>query len=143
MKYIFLDFDGVLHGEEYNIEMFTHAKMFCEAIAPYQENLKIVISSSWREQFHMSGLKKGFPPEYHHLIVDATPVHINGMNRHGRYAEILEYCQKHDIAKNDWIAIDDMEYLFPPDCANLILTKNTTGLTPKNLTRIVGFLISD
>lgn len=74
------------------------------------------------------------------MVQDVTPYHIDGMNAHGRYNEIVEYCDKKSIGINQWIAIDDMAKLFPKNCPNLILTVGFTGLRSNDLLQLNVFL---
>lgn len=58
MKYIFLDFDGVLHGNKQNTEPFCLLDNFEERLKPYEDKFKIVISSSWRNLYDFNDLKE-------------------------------------------------------------------------------------
>lgn len=140
MKYIFLDFDGVLHGKEYKKELFQHSPIFCEYIRPYKDNIRIIISSSWREDYTLDILTHHLDIDLQPLIIGITPSHIEGMNYCGRFNEIKEYCTVHSISDRDWIALDDMARLFPIDCPNLILINPIVGLTPKNLSQLINFI---
>lgn len=139
-KYIFLDFDGVMHGEEFNSGFFSHAKMVTDRLLPYKDNFKIIISSSWREEHDLDILQHALDEPLNENIIDITPITANGMNYHGRYLEIKEYCSKHNIADDQWIAIDDMARLFPEKCPQLILTNSSTGITPKILDSVEKFI---
>ena len=126
-KTIFLDFDGVLHGEGIDSKgVFEHLEIFCETVRPFIKNIQIVISSSWRESYKIEKIKKFFEDDIQESIVGFTPVHIDGFDHGGREREIMDYCALNSIT--DWIAIDDMERLFSPDCKNLILCDSQYGL---------------
>lgn len=140
MKYIFLDFDGVLHGEQYNWDLFTHMDLFCDAIKPYLDNVRIVISSSWRYEHSLEKLAIHFHKEIRPIIIGVTPDNTDGFDYFGRYKEIKDYCKENKILDNQWIAIDDMARLFPDSCSNLILTNASVGLTPANITKLVNFI---
>lgn len=139
-KYLFLDFDGVMHGEDYNSGFFSHAKMVTDRLLPYKDNFRVIISSSWREEHDLDILQHAFDEPLTENIIDITPITANGMNYHGRYLEIKEYCEKHNIADDQWIAIDDMSRLFPENCPQLILTNPSTGITPKVLDSVENFV---
>jgi hypothetical protein len=140
MKYLFVDFDGVLHGEEYNEDYFAHSKMFCDRLEQYQENFRIVVSSSWREVYEWDILVEAFEKPIQHLVVAHTPILVEGFTDGGRYLEIKQYCEENNIKDEQWKAIDDMDRLFPKNCSNLILTNPLVGLTPKNMDLIEDFV---
>ena len=129
-KTIFLDFDGVLHGEGRDSKgQFEHIPLFCETIRPFISNLQIVISSSWRETHSIEKLRIFFEHDIKPLIIGVTPVHVNGFNYGGREQEIREYCSIHNILDTYWIALDDMERLFSPECKNVIFVDSEYGLS--------------
>lgn len=140
MKYLFLDFDGVLHGEQYNWQLFSHMDKLCEAIIAHKDNLRIVISSSWREDYSLETLKEPFWEEVRPLIVGITPSHEESFAPLARFGEIKHYCQNNNISDNDWIALDDMAILFPEECQNLILTNSLTGLSDDNILRLLAHM---
>lgn len=139
-KYLFFDFDGVMHGEKYNYDHFSHAKMVTDRLLPYKDNFKIVISSSWREMHDLDVLQHAFNEPLNINVIGVTPITINGMNYHGRYLEIKEYCKQNNIKDDQWLAIDDLERLFPLNCPQLILTTGSTGITPKVLDKVEIFV---
>lgn len=130
MKYIFLDFDGVISpSKQYTSERapfyakFPKAKLlgvpyaFCsECIEILNQFLvdgvEIIISSDWKDWnsfkdlcdiFEMNGIKK--------LPIAITPnLHYNGPNESRdsrRIREIEEYLSKNQI--DNWIVIDDLD----------------------------------
>lgn len=140
-KTIFLDFDGVLHGEGANSKgFFEHVNIFCNFLRPYKENVQVVISSSWREERTLEQLKEIFHEDLREIFIGVTPQlpieesYAIG----GREKEILLYCQKNNIV--DWVALDDKERFFSPNCENLLLINSETGLTQQNLKQIEKFL---
>jgi hypothetical protein len=143
LKYIFLDFDGVLHGEEFNIPLFVHMDRFCNTIRPFLPDVNIIISSSWRETHSLEHLKSNFHQDIREFIVGETPVHVDGFSHCGRYKEILAYCKNNQIHLHQWIALDDMHDLFPENCPNLIAVQGFAGLSPRNLDNLVKFLQND
>jgi len=62
-KYLFLDFDGVLHSTRDNSQLFERLKLLMPLIDKYVFN--IVISSSWRFQFNLQDIKNFFPIALH------------------------------------------------------------------------------
>ncbi len=143
MKYLFVDFDGVLHGDNtLNEGYFTNSELFCNRLAPYRDDFKIVISSSWRETYEFEILVEAFTPALQDLVIGHTPILDIGMNNGGRYQEIIEYCEDNHIKSHQWIAIDDMDRLFPKDCPNLVLTNYKTGITDRELDIVEKFITS-
>lgn len=141
-KYLFFDFDGVMHGEQFHCAFFSHAKMVTDRLSPYKDNFKIIISSSWREEHGIEVLRRAFNEPLCQNVIGITPITVNGMNYHGRYLEIKQYCKIHNIKDNQWKAIDDLARLFPEKCPQLILTNSSTGITPKVLDLIENFVCS-
>lgn len=141
-KYLFLDFDGVMHGEKYNSGFFSHAKMVTDRLLPYKDNFRVIISSSWREDHDLDIMQHAFDEPLNANIIGVTPITLNGMNYHGRYLEIKEYCNTYNIADDQWMAIDDMARLFPENCPQLILTNSLTGITPKVLDAVELFVLN-
>lgn len=139
-KYLFFDFDGVMHGEEFNTGFFSHAKMVTDRLLPFKDNFRIIISSSWREAYDLDVLQHAFDEPLNLNVIGITPITANGMNYHGRYLEIKEYCKVNNIADDQWMAIDDMTRLFPEKCPQLILTNSSTGITPKVLDLVESFV---
>jgi HAD domain in Swiss Army Knife RNA repair proteins len=138
-KTIFLDFDGVLHGEGIDSQgVFEHLEVFCETVRPFIKNIQIVISSSWRESYKFDDIKGFFEDDIQESVVGATPVRIDGFADGGREKEIVDYCTINSIT--DWIAIDDMERLFSSDCQNLILCDSQYGLGDGELMILTHFL---
>lgn len=143
MKYLFVDFDGVLHAQQGNRELFSHSPVFCERLFKYKENFRIIISSSWREEYEFDVLTYAFEVKHNSLmniVIASTPILPEGFNDGGRYLEIKSYCLENNIPDSDWVAIDDMERLFPKNCPNLILTQGCIGLRSDDLDKIEEFL---
>lgn len=140
MKYLFVDFDGVLHPNNSRGEIFSQSKFFCDKLEPYKNNFLIVISSSWRETYDYEDIIEAFEPNIRDRVVGVTPILENNFEPLGRYREILSYCSNNSISENDWKAIDDMPHLFPKNCKNLILTNPQTGVTQKEIIILENFL---
>lgn len=140
-KFIFLDFDGVLHGEsQYSAGLFEHIHVFCDAVRPFSDTTQIVISSAWRETHTLEKLKVFFASDIAKLIVGVTPQREDSYNRGGRQREILDYCKENNIDHKQWIALDDMERFFNDACPNLILVDGETGISENNLEDLTNFL---
>lgn len=122
-KYIFLDFDGVMHPE--GKKAFSCAEYFADCIKD-KNNLFIVFSTSWREYSNIEKLSSYLPTNIRHKCVGKTPL-LKNHYKHVRYHEIMAYNDEKLINPNQWIAIDDMALIFPPNCKNLILTNPRLG----------------
>lgn len=123
---LFLDFDGVLHPFDRPDGVFTLLADFERAIRDYPE-IDIVISSAWREPHGLDELRRLFSPDIAQRIVGATPVFTDFTRPHLRESEIIAWL--HDAGRQEeaWVAIDDTDWFFSANCANLILVDPGTG----------------
>jgi len=136
-KYLFLDFDGVLHPSLCNDkDKFSNAKLLEEALSP--SSCQIIISSSWRFQFTLDQLKKVLPKTVSNLVTDTTGEAITG--QYARYNEIKHWLESKQKPFADWMAIDDAINEFPPDCTNLIATKSSQGITKEQIIELKYWL---
>jgi hypothetical protein len=112
-KYLFLDFDGVLHPSLCkDKDRFSNAKLLAEALSHL--SCQIIISSSWRFQFTLDQLKKVLPKTIGNLVKDTTGEAISG--QYARYNEIKQWLAIKQKPFADWMAIDDSVNEFPPNC---------------------------
>ena len=121
---LFLDFDGVLHPN-----LPKEDELFCRVplLSALEEiDVEIVISSSWRFQSSLPELKQLFPPMLARKIVGVTGAALNG--KYSRFREIQRYAIHADISEN-FIALDDSHWWFPPHCRQLIVCDGAIGLT--------------
>ncbi len=126
-KYIFLDFDGVMHPE--GKQAFSRADYFADIIKD-KNDIFIVFSTSWREYTTVDKLSSYLPESIRHKCVGKTPL-LKNHYKHVRYHEIMQYNNEKLINDNQWIALDDMSIIFPPSCKNLILTNPKIGFSEK------------
>jgi len=130
---LFLDFDGVLHPEP----CFDQTKLFCflprlESVLRDYPQIKIVISSTWRDSRSLQELKNLFSEDIAQRVIGVTPCwrdfpelfEINGYQRH---TEILIWIRYSDEPWVKWIAIDDKAYLYKPFLKNLVRTQSLIG----------------
>lgn len=122
---LFLDFDGVLHPLDRARGTFTLVPYFERVMRDYPD-VDIVISSSWRESYSIEILQSMFSETFRIRIIDATPI-LNILGRHIRQKEITTWLRDAGREYEGWIAMDDSDWLFSPDCRNLILTNATIG----------------
>ena len=135
-KYLFLDFDGVLHSTKDDSQLFERLKLLLPLIDKYTFN--IVISSSWRFQFKLQDIRNFFPVVLHDKIIGMTGQAL--MGRHARYHEIKNYLKEHDKSLEDWRALDDTCFEFPENCENLILCSPNTGIQAKQINELEAWL---
>lgn len=108
---IFLDFDGVLHTNDYNCDQFAFLGDFESAILGY-ENVGIVLSTSWRVERDFAALQRIFGPVTMARVIGATPVSANSFADGGREEEVREFMRCCQIEHMPWVALDDMGRLF-------------------------------
>lgn len=142
VKYIFLDFDGVLHTltDAYNNHEFSHLNrldLFVKnAIEKNPIRINIVVSSNWRLKHSVDKLKDflrhdicGYTNHIAHLLeqglvkIDVTGQEIyfktqflpsmkSYDSENNRYLEITKYIQEHHIQFGDYVVLDDNDSLF-------------------------------
>lgn len=142
VKYIFLDFDGVLHTltDAYNNHEFSHLNrldLFVKnAIEKNPIRINIVVSSNWRLKHSVDELKDflrhdicGYTNNIAHLLdqglvkIDVTGREIYSKTQflpsvksydseNNRYLEITKYIQEHHIQFGDYVVLDDNDSPF-------------------------------
>ncbi|QQS40416.1 MAG: hypothetical protein IPM63_13740 [Acidobacteriota bacterium] len=138
---IFLDFDGVLRRNTsrlYKLEPDL-VRNLENAVLPHTD-LKVVITSSWREAYSTRTIGRLFPSEFAERIEGATPI-ANERSEHYRYTEILAYLRRFHQKGANWIAIDDDPLHYPAD-APLILTDPSEGFTSEKAKELNDALCS-
>jgi hypothetical protein len=141
MIYLFLDFDGVLHGTEYHSIHFEHLQKWMNCLLPYQKDIQVIISSSWREEHSFEHLLNFFPKNFRNFIQGITPTLPENMKDGMREKEILLYLEEHHLKNEPWIALDDDMRLFSQEQqilalrghGNVIFTEKSTGLSDTDL----------
>ena len=121
---IFLDFDGVLHGEsEVGSRPFNKLPLLEEALNEADTDFQIIVSSSWRFLYTLDELRANLG-SLKNYVVGVTP-EIRPCSDM-RYQEIMEVVHAHGITK--CIAIDDAIDQFPPGCPELLWCNPRTGI---------------
>lgn len=142
-KVLFLDFDGVLHpNNPLQSEKFKKMDILVKSIKGFEDNVLIVISSSWRMGRSLCDLKILFPSNIAKLVIATTPVLGFGDPPGLRLKEIMKFCDIHHIKNSDWLAIDDIHSFFTGiiDSNNLLLTNGKEGLKESDIIVIQKFL---
>lgn len=121
MSILFLDFDGVLRRKSsplYKLESDLVNNL--EGVLRLAPDVKIVITSSWREVFGLSDLRRHFSADIAERIEGLTPL-SRDLTPHYRYKEILAYLKRFHTLQTAWIALDDDPEHFPLDAPVLIV----------------------
>jgi HAD domain in Swiss Army Knife RNA repair proteins len=145
---LFLDFDGVLHPVHGSSEVFTEVPRLARWLARWP-GVDVVISSSWRE-VHSQGAMVGLlGPEVGARVIGCTPLltvermlgrqgwaRAPNQRRWERQEEVLAWLRASWQPRRAWVALDDLPYLFEPNCARLVVCDGSTGLTDTNLVEL-------
>ena len=142
---LFLDFDGVLHPWDPKTQL-SEQQMF--SLKPLLENtlrtfpnVEIVITSSWRQKYSLEKLRHLFSPEFSQRIIGVTPP--SRRDSRGRYPngcrgqEILQWLYQNRRNVDQWLALDDLEWMFEPSLRHrLILCDSAIGLTDQKINEL-------
>mgnify|MGYP001544465607 FL=1 len=127
-KYLFLDIDGVLHPSTPPRDL-RYIKNLAPTVARLE--LKVVVSSTWREAYSLTELTK-LLGDLGHFVVGKTPTWNppNGdLPAIGvRHREIEAWLVRKASLEAPWAAIDDDAENFRPNCTRVFLTDRTVGL---------------
>lgn len=130
-RYLFLDFDGVLHTDRPPFDLRFAANL-CPIVVDL--GLKVVISSTWREESDMPELMAKLGQLGQH-VVGMTPVldfeeieAIGGLVGR-REVEVRLWLNEHANPDADWVAIDDYAFLYFRECPRLFRTDSFEGLS--------------
>lgn len=139
---LFLDFDGVLHpyggpSPHDFCELPRINKLLRE---PDYQHVEVVIMSAWRTMYEINAsvvtvtprplvdMQQYFPANLQHRIIGTTP-YLGGLENDGiREREVRHWLHEQGQTSRPWIALDDFEHLFEPDCKNLVVVPSYTGL---------------
>lgn len=127
---LFLDFDGVLHPLDREEGVLTHLPRF-ERVMRDHPDIDLVVSSAWREEHSLEALRAFFTPDVGGRIIGSTPIFEFLDHSYVRQAEITAWLREHEREGTQWIALDDSDWLFAPNCPNLILVDAETGFDAK------------
>lgn len=134
-KLLFLDFDGVLHPTQLTSESpFNRVHLLEDALL--NQEIGIVISSSWRFTHNLERLSKLLPGSISNQIIGTTGSPVIG--KHPRFCEISNYIKIN--GPSNWRALDDSYWEFPSPCPQLIRCNPNTGVTEKQVKEIKQWL---
>ena len=151
-KLLFLDFDGVLHGEARvrlragpyvalpaGGKLFEHTPILEELLAPYPD-IRIVLSTSWVHVYRYSRAVRRLPASLRARVIGSTfhsAMDLNAFLSLSRGQQVWA-----DVVRrqpSDWLALDDTYDGWPEHCIdNFIATDEVYGISePKVRERIV------
>lgn len=158
MKFIFLDFDGVINncgndddyifypvkdkkGKIHNLPFSaSNIKSLKELFDfAYKSNIKFILSTSWREVIHYSEINEMFKNFFgltylrEDIIIGETPIIYSDDYIRGR--EIKKYLENFDNLE-EYLIIDDNFDFLPEQIDKLILVKAEKGFTEKDLKKV-------
>jgi len=126
--YIFLDFDGVLkpltQGNTPNVFNRECLDAFENVVRRY-DNIKIVISSTWKLVYSLKKIRQLFSEDIQPLVVGMTPDTYGQITPYERHKEVLAYLKQNE-KDTSWVAIDDDPEHYPKNCT-VILTEPFIG----------------
>lgn len=126
---LFVDFDGVLHPRAPGKGLFSNLARL-EAVLRDFKFVEVVITSTWREDMTFDQLQELFSPDIRTRIIGTTPVveiDFPAGPAGSRQEEILLFLEQGNYKDHSWLALDDEERLFQPDCPNLIKCHTQIG----------------
>lgn len=140
MLLLFLDIDGVLHAE--HEQQLARLPLF-EHYLKQLPDVRIVISSTWREDFNLAELRALFSPTLQTQIIDVTPILSMGYDQGGRQREIEQFLQQPAWQGSRWLALDDWRSFFDDDCPQLLWIDPNTGFQPEHGEALLRWSITD
>lgn len=128
---LFLDFDGVLHPSSGHAHFKEDCMSALSSIITKHPEIRIVITSSWREEKTVDELKVLLGKAMGERVLGVTPVIDEPFMHNVRYHEVLSYLKRNSLPNASWFAIDDEPGSYP-DHAHVILTDRRKGFTEDN-----------
>ncbi|MCU7806298.1 MAG: hypothetical protein KZQ73_00265 [Candidatus Thiodiazotropha sp. (ex Semelilucina semeliformis)] len=127
---VFLDFDGVLHpitgGNAFDVECLDSLRIALDGTS-----VNLVISSSWREQYHFEELQQYLAP-LNAPVIGVTPVIDDPFLVNVRYYEVMRFLESTEGLNQKWLAIDDTPGFYPAD-APVYWTDSRKGFTSNDI----------
>lgn len=135
-RFVFLDFDGVLHPGLAGT--FIYLPLF-EEFLRRQHDVLVVISSTWRLDQPIQDILRLFSDDVRPRVVGVTPS-IQAVRHGARYAEIHSWLVAHQASHLPWVALDDDESLYPFPCHQLVKCDAARGLRAQHLVEVCAKL---
>ena len=134
---IFLDFDGVLRRKQSPLyRLDGDCLSIFEGAVRLLPNAQIVITSSWREAFSLSQMRRLFSPDIAERLVGVTPTEWSREDQY-RYREVLSFLKRNGHASSRWIALDDEAFHYPSGFDNLVLVDGSRGFDAEAAKRML------
>ena len=141
---LFLDFDGVLHPNNQPGALFTWVPRLAVWLDAWPE-VDVVISSSWRVAHSQPEMVEMLGPLIGGRVVGCTPWVSQAREdnvypaakttvlTHERQVQIEAWMAASWEPQRAWVALDDMPYLFEPDCGRLVVCAGREGISRENV----------
>ncbi len=141
---IFLDFDGVLHGEGVEADGLFRCTPHLWTILRAVPEARVVFSTSWREKHPLDELVEfatfGGGEDLAGRFIGVTPavpvLHGAGDYRR-REIECLAWLEQNGMTRERWLALDDIAGWFTFPCPHLYLVHYESGLTATDAAAII------
>lgn len=143
VKYIFLDFDGVLNTEQYRAELAVSGKEISDCFGPLfspqsasrlgeiikRTNAQIVVSSSWGKIYNLDEIRqmwasRGLPGKIYRDLADYPEAKSRG--------EAIAQFMAH-LGDTPYIILDDEDYFLPKQRENFIMVNPVTGISKNDV----------
>lgn len=101
-----------------------------EAVLRDFEFVEVAISSTWREDMAFDKIQELFSLDIRPRIIGVTPVvevEFPAGPAGSRQEEILLFLKQGNYQDHSWLALDDEERLFQPNCPSLIKCPTQAG----------------
>lgn len=137
---LFLDFDGVLHPERRDAELFCRVALLWDILRTCPD-VDVVFSTTWRDIHRPEELLDfvtyGGGEDIAHRFIGSTPSLEAEDPYDRRDLEIQRWIDANGYTGH-WLAIDDMPELFNGGHPNLYVVDGTRGLTNEDVLAILG-----
>ena len=149
--WVFLDIDGVLVPEK-KFENCNSSKDFwnfapiClvlfESVLQVYSNIKVGISSTWRDLFTIEKIRSLFSENIATRVVGFTPIldsERDGVSQYYRYFEIQAFLKDRHAENDSWVAINDSRLYYPPN-TKVVVTDPYYGLDANSAVALMQHL---
>lgn len=152
VKYIFLDFDGVLNTEQYQAELSVAGKPTSDEYGPLfdpkaverlaiiveKSKAKIVITSSWRHIHDEDTLnelweKRGLPGKIYRVL-------RSNKENESRGEEIQRFLDPCKQNFTPYVIIDDINEFLPDQLSHVIITNPVKGISKNDVEKAILIL---
>lgn len=170
MKILFLDFDGVLNTDSYQVYLRAHGKagwddhgqLFDpEAVGNLKlildaiPDVRIVVSSSWKiqglDELRLMWKERGIPGELYDVIPDiydeellsidlSDPDNISKVEGLGKGKEISTWLRKHGGQDSRYVILDDVAEFSGELASHHILIGPDLGITMEDAMKVISYL---